>query len=107
MPVPAPAARGLPAEPEVTHRPPADVPAATEGVEALLEQILMEVRRQGEREHADFSVTRLLAGIVQVIALAVLFFAYFRQGQAQIATLLTAVTLQTFTIALLIMGRQR
>ena len=111
VPTPAPTAtaRALPAEPEVTRRPPADAPSSSslEGVEALLEQILMELRRAGEREHTDFSVTRLLAGIVQVIALAVLFFAYFRTGGAQLTTLVTALTLQTFTVALLIMGRQR
>ena len=108
-PAPAPVARALPAEPEVTRKPPADAPASStsEGIESLLEQILLELRRAGEREHTDFSVTRLLAGIVQVIALAVLFFAYFREGQLQVATLLTALTLQSFTIALLIMGRQR
>jgi D-glycero-D-manno-heptose 1,7-bisphosphate phosphatase len=107
-PAPTPAARALPAEPQVTRRAPADAPLSSmEGVEALLEQILMELRRAGEREHTDFSVTRLLAGIVQVIALAVLFFAYFRTGGAQLTTLVTALTLQAFTIALLIMGRQR
>ena len=116
-PTPTPAVtRPLPAEPEVTRRPAAEaatasaapVPAtSTEGVEALLEQILLELRREVEREHSDFSVTRLLAGIVQVIALAVLFFAYFRAGASQMNTLLTALTLQAFTIALLIMGRQR
>ena len=48
-----------------------------------------------------------MAGIVQVIALAALFMAYFRAGDAQLATILTALTLQCFTIALLIMGRQK
>lgn len=82
-------------------------PVSTEGIEALLEQILMELRRQGEHEHSDFSVSKLMAGIIQPVALAVLFFAYFREGQAQLATLVTALVLQTFTVALLIMGRQR
>jgi D-glycero-D-manno-heptose 1,7-bisphosphate phosphatase len=86
---------------------PAENPASTEGVEALLEQILMELRRDAEHEHSDFSVSKLLAGIMQPVALAVLFFAYFREGTPQLATLLTALTLQTFTVALLLMGRQR
>ncbi|HZN68584.1 MAG TPA: HAD family hydrolase [Tepidisphaeraceae bacterium] len=82
-------------------------PASTEGVEALLEQILIELRRDNEQPVSDFSVSRLFAGIVQVIALAALFLSYFREGQPQLATLLVALTLQAFTVALLIMGRQR
>ena len=99
-PAPAPATASA-------SRPVADTPASTEGVEALLEQILMEVRRSGEQEHSDFSVSKLLAGIMQPVALAVLFFAYFREGTPQLATILTALTLQMFTVALLLMGRQR
>jgi histidinol-phosphate phosphatase family protein len=87
--------------------PAAQSPPSTEGVEALLEQILMELRRETERNHSDFSVSKLLAGIMQPVALAVLIYAYFRQGTPQVATLLTALILQTFTVALLIMGRQR
>jgi hypothetical protein len=101
---------------EVTIPPPtkttpaADKPPAApsaEGVEPLLEQILLELRRDNEQPASDFSVSRLFAGIVQVIALAALFMAYFRAGNAQLATLLVALFLQTFTIALLIMGRQK
>jgi D-glycero-D-manno-heptose 1,7-bisphosphate phosphatase len=107
----APAARPAPvAEPSpvsASRQAAAEAPVATEGVEALLEQILMELRRQGEHEHSDFSVSKLLAGIMQPVALAVLFFAYFREGTPQLATLLTALILQTFTAALLLMGRQR
>ena len=44
---------------------------------------------------------------MQPVALAVLLFAYFREGTPQLATLLTALILQTFTVALLLMGRQR
>jgi hypothetical protein len=42
-----------------------------------------------------------------VIALAALFLAYFREKDGQRAAQLTALTLQCFTIALLIMGRQK
>jgi hypothetical protein len=107
---PAPAARSVASAgpaPAPATREAADAPASTEGVEALLEQILIELRREGEHEHSDFSVSKLLAGIMQPVALAVLFFAYFREGNAQLATLLTALVLQAFTVALLLMGRQR
>ena len=76
-------------------------------MEGLAEQILNELRHRDEVVHSDFSVSKLMAGIVQVIALAALFMAYFRGGEGLLATLLTALTLQCFTIALLIMGRQR
>ena len=81
--------------------------ASLERVEELGEEILAELRRQSENPVADFSVSKLMAGIVQVIALAALFMAYFRKDTALLATLLVALTLQCFTIALLIMGRQR
>jgi D-glycero-D-manno-heptose 1,7-bisphosphate phosphatase len=117
-PAPAPAPphpAKPPADPAPMVSPPkekvpierANDPAPTEGVEALLEQILIELRRDNEQPVSDFSVSRLFAGIVQVIALAALFLSYFREGQPQLATLLVALTLQTFTVALLIMGRQR
>jgi hypothetical protein len=96
------------AESASAPRPAPEAPAvSTEGVEALLEQVLIELRREREHEHSDFSVSKLLAGIMQPVALAVLLFAYFREGWPQIATLLTALILQAFTIALLLMGRQR
>jgi hypothetical protein len=91
--------------------PPASAPApaaaSLERLEDLAAQILHELRHRDEHLHSDFSVSKLMAGIVQVIALAALFMAYFRGGDALQATLLTALTLQCFTIALLIMGRQR
>jgi D-glycero-D-manno-heptose 1,7-bisphosphate phosphatase len=106
---PAAAARpSNPAPPQPAHAPP---PAASadsiDRLEDVLQQILLELRRENEQPHADFSVSKLMAGIVQVIALAALFMAYFRGSESQVVTLLTALTLQCFTIALLIMGRQR
>jgi D-glycero-D-manno-heptose 1,7-bisphosphate phosphatase len=76
-------------------------------LESLVEQILREVRQHRRPEHTDFSVSKLLAGIVQILTLAVLFGAYLRSDSAdRIALLLLAQVLQTMTIALLIMGRQ-
>jgi len=75
----------------------------------LLEQILVELRRREEQGSLDFSVSKLLAGITQVLALAAMFFAYLNKnnGTELHSTLLLAVTLQTLTISLLIMGKQK
>jgi D,D-heptose 1,7-bisphosphate phosphatase len=85
-------------------------PAPSERMESLLEQIFIELRRQHEQGAADFSVSKLLAGIVQVIVLATLLLSYFHRGDGP-ETLhnyfLFALVLQTMTIALLIMSRQR
>jgi D-glycero-D-manno-heptose 1,7-bisphosphate phosphatase len=78
--------------------------------EVLLEQILDELRRRHEQHpDADFSVSKMMAGVVQILALAAMFIAYIRRDQADAAflTILVAIFLQVFTVALLIMGRQR
>jgi uncharacterized membrane protein len=79
-------------------------------MESLLEQIFIELRRQHEQGAGDFSVSKLLAGIVQVIVLAVLLLSYFHRGDGSETVhsyLLVALVLQTMTIALLVMSRQR
>jgi len=76
-------------------------------VEALLEQMLIELRRR-EDSAADFSASKLVAGITQVLALAALFYAYFNKDTTAFQpTLLVSIALQTLTISLLIMGRQK
>jgi D-glycero-D-manno-heptose 1,7-bisphosphate phosphatase len=81
--------------------------------EILLGQILDELRRRHEHPENDFSVSKLMAGVVQVVALAALFLAYLRITSKSpdlpsgSLWLLAANFLQTFTIALLIMGRQK
>src|SRR5690606_5095261 len=42
-------------------------PAVVGRIEQQLAQINQELRRSREREHTDFSVTKLLAGIAQVL----------------------------------------
>ena len=78
-------------------------------VERLLEQLLEETRRREDLVDSDFSVSKLMAGITQVLALAALFWAYFNQGNYNNlqTTLMVGLVLQTLTISLLIMGRQR
>ena len=84
-------------------------PASLARIEQKLTQIAQELKRSHEREHTDFSVTKLLAGIAQVLALAALFFAYLNRNDAAVTAniLLIALVFQTMTIALLLMGRHR
>lgn len=85
----------------------ASIPS-TARMEELLEQILQEVQRRKDTHEADFSLSKLLAGIVQIVALAALVLAYFLyRHDYLVPALLVALFLQAFTIALLIMGRQR
>jgi D-glycero-D-manno-heptose 1,7-bisphosphate phosphatase len=80
--------------------------ADTATLVSLSEQILRELRQRSAGDHGDFSVSKLLAGIAQILTLAVLFYAYLDKANA-VVLLLLAQVLQTMTIALLIMGRQR
>jgi D-glycero-D-manno-heptose 1,7-bisphosphate phosphatase len=78
-------------------------------LESLTQEILTELRRRREESTTDFSVTKLLAGIVQILALGTLIFAFFYRDTPttfQSLTLL-AIALQTFTTSLLLMGSQR
>jgi D-glycero-D-manno-heptose 1,7-bisphosphate phosphatase len=76
--------------------------------ERLLEQILLELRRHRETPPSDFSVPKLLAGVVQVLALGLLFLAYLNREHPDMQHyLLYAIMFQVLTVALLIMGRQR
>ena len=77
-------------------------------IEKLLEQIIVELRCR-EEPVPDFSVSKLMAGIVQILSLALLFLAYLRRDDPTgiNSTLIFALFLQVLTIALLIMGKQR
>ena len=85
---------------------PAGVPASAR-LEELAEQILQELQRRREAPDHEFSISKLLAGIFQIVAIAVVFLAYFYFRSDPQPPLLVAIFLQAFTIALLIMGRQR
>jgi D-glycero-D-manno-heptose 1,7-bisphosphate phosphatase len=72
----------------------------------LAEQILAEIKRRDELTTLEFSITKLLAGVMQIVALAVLFVAYLNRSEQQSMALMgAAVFLQLFTIALLLMGK--
>lgn len=74
----------------------------------VLQQLLVELRRRHEGPVGDFSVTRLLAGVAQILALAGLFLAYLyrRDHSSMVGLMLLSLFLQTLTIALLLMGRR-
>jgi D,D-heptose 1,7-bisphosphate phosphatase len=86
-----------------------NLPAAQPGTnQDLLREILHELRRHREQPPVDFSISRLFAGIVQVVAVAVLFLAYLYRNDAAVEQyLLVAIFLQVMTIALLLMSRQQ
>lgn len=81
--------------------------ASTARLEELLEQILQEVQRRPEQHEADFSLSKLLAGIVQILAIAVPLMGYFIYHTPPEIAIQLGIAIETLTIALLIMGRQR
>jgi D-glycero-D-manno-heptose 1,7-bisphosphate phosphatase len=95
--------------PVIVAAPPAPVDRLEMArLESLADQILTELRAQRQPAEPDFSVSRLLAGIVQIVALAALFVAYlYRDTGWLVAWLLMAIFLQILTASLLIMARQK
>jgi D-glycero-D-manno-heptose 1,7-bisphosphate phosphatase len=79
---------------------------STARLEELAEQILQALETRREVHEGDFSISKLLAGIMQIVALATLLLAYLMFHNSE-PVLLVAVFLQVFTVALLIMGRQK
>jgi D-glycero-D-manno-heptose 1,7-bisphosphate phosphatase len=76
-------------------------------IERQLDLILTELKRHHVSE-SDFSVSRLMAGIVQVLAIATLLMAYLNVGGINpVLMLLLAVFLQTFVTSLLLMSRSK
>lgn len=109
------------AEPKPVERRPAETkpaePRPTESrnsdlsrLETTNQQILMELKKLAEIRHDDFSLSKLVAGIVQILAVAAVPLAYVMyraEAQTMQLWLLVAIFLQLLTIAMLIMGRQR
>ena len=74
------------------------------------DRFLAELRKLNEHfDRGDFSVARLLAGVVQVLALAVLFLGYLNWGASiqLLGLLLTAVFLQVLAATLLLFDQRR
>ena len=79
-------------------------------LELVNQQVLMELKKFNEHHHDDFSLSKLVAGITQILAIAAVPLSYvmYRGDMPTMqAWLLTAIFLQMLTIAMLIMGRQR
>ncbi len=115
-PAPAPTpARAVPvklAAPAAPTPAPAPIkPVDLSRLETTAQQILLELKRANEaHHHDDFSISKLVAGIIQVLAVAALMLGYFlyRTDATSLQNwLLVAIFLQAFTIALLIMSRQK
>jgi D-glycero-D-manno-heptose 1,7-bisphosphate phosphatase len=77
-------------------------------LEQLAQQILDQLRRRNDHP-PDFSLGKMLAGVTQVLAIAVAIGGYFFKttGESPIAFLLVAIFLQLLTISLLMMGREK
>jgi D-glycero-D-manno-heptose 1,7-bisphosphate phosphatase len=100
-----------PSDADFVEEPSAEAAHSASGpsrLEAICEQILSELRRSHQHD-GDFSVIKLLAGIVQILSLAALLMAYIQthSGTQTQTYILVALTLQTLTISLLIMGKQK
>ena len=83
-------------------------PDSLRRLERLAEQILEELKRKHETP-PDFSVSKMMAGIAQILAIAVLFVAYLNRATNEVMfpLIFTAIFCELLTIALLIMDRQR
>jgi D-glycero-D-manno-heptose 1,7-bisphosphate phosphatase len=76
-------------------------------VEQLVQQVLDQVRRRNEHV-PEFSLGKMLAGITQILALAVAVSSYFyRPVGDPLLPILVALFLQVLTVSLLVMGRER
>jgi D-glycero-D-manno-heptose 1,7-bisphosphate phosphatase len=77
-------------------------------LEIVAQQILEELRRQREGPDADFAVSRLLAMIVQILAIATLFISFFNRAEPSlIPIMLLAIFLQLLSLSLWIMSRAK
>lgn len=76
-------------------------------LEHLAQQILDQVRRQNEHP-ADFSLGKMLAGITQILAIALAVGSYFYKPLGDpLMPMLVAIFLQALTFSLLLMGREK
>ena len=76
-------------------------------LEELAEQILQELQRRHVAGGSDFSITKLLAGVVQILALAVLLMAFWIFSTNLQPALMVAIFLQVFAVWLAIVDRQK
>jgi D-glycero-D-manno-heptose 1,7-bisphosphate phosphatase len=93
---------------KVEEKPAPKDTISTARLERLCEQILVELRSQREEPANEFSMTKLFAGITQILAIALLFIAYLeRNNDTFFGLIFCAQFVQMLTVALAVMGRQR
>jgi D-glycero-D-manno-heptose 1,7-bisphosphate phosphatase len=81
-------------------------PGDLDRLEHLAQQILDQLHRR-HRHPTDFSASKLLAGVTQILAIAAAAGSYFyRPAGDPLLPLLAAIFLQILTISLLLMGRE-
>jgi len=82
-------------------------PVDSSRLEKLTEQILVELKRRDQAAPGEFSTSKLLAGIVQILVLPVLFFAYLHLADGTLVPLLLlAIFMETLVSALLLMKQK-
>jgi D,D-heptose 1,7-bisphosphate phosphatase len=90
-----------------SSRPAAVANADMVRLEHLLQQVLDQVRRRNEHV-PEFSLGKMLAGITQILAIALAVASYFYKPTGEpLMPILVAIFLQAMTVALLMMGRER
>ena len=103
---PAPAPENLTPPPAPARETKIEINTAK--LETMVQAIADELRRSRTIPQTDFSVSKLMAGIVQVLVVPVLFYAYLHHETGPVTdALLLAVFLEVLTIALLVMGQQK
>jgi D-glycero-D-manno-heptose 1,7-bisphosphate phosphatase len=76
-------------------------------IEHLAQEILDQVRRRNEHV-PEFSLGKMLAGVTQILAIALAVGSYFYKPTGEpLMLILVAIFLQALTISLLLMGRER
>lgn len=90
----------------VKHNRPAVANAEFVRLENLLQQILDQVRRRNEHV-PEFSLAKMLAGVTQILAIAMAVANYFYRPIGEpLMPILIAIFLQALTVSLLLMGRE-
>jgi D-glycero-D-manno-heptose 1,7-bisphosphate phosphatase len=103
----SPAERSSHSSPTVSEPQP-EIRKGRSKSEILLGQILDELKRRHEHPQEDFSLAKVLAMVVQVLAIGTMLFALIKRDRSDVAVtaILVATYLQALTVTLLIMGKQ-
>ena len=89
--------------PAATSAAVGDIDSRTRDMAATTEQILAEIRREREAPVEEFNVFRLLAGVVQILAIGAALWGLFLSDLPQ-TPLLVAIFLQLMALTLVMAG---